>query len=148
LNLFAVLAKSCPEKIREHLHRRTTRQPLDLPSAGSVFKNPPAGPAAGKLIEEAGLFDYLRAGVYLSGGGARIPQVAQLAESVLGLPVFVGRSNSLSGLKSALDQPEFATAIGLDIGDANGDGFPDPGATPLMTITNMTGTSKRVPILR
>lgn len=64
-------------------------------------------------IEEAGLFDYLRSGVYLSGGGARIPQVAQLAENILGLPVFVGRSNGLSGLKSALHQPEFATAIGL-----------------------------------
>lgn len=64
-------------------------------------------------IEEAGLFEYLRSGVYLSGGGARIPQVAQLAENILGLPVFVGRSNGLSGLKSALDQPEFATAIGL-----------------------------------
>lgn len=64
-------------------------------------------------IEEVGLMDYLRAGVYLAGGGARIPQVEQLAESVMGLPVFVGRSSSLSGLKSALDQPEFATAIGL-----------------------------------
>ena len=64
-------------------------------------------------IEEAGLYDYLRAGVYLSGGCARIPQIANLAENVFGLPVFLGRSNSLSGLKSALDQPEFATAIGL-----------------------------------
>lgn len=64
-------------------------------------------------IEEAGLYDYLRAGVYLSGGCARIPQIANLAENVFSLPVFLGRSNSLSGLKSALDQPEFATAIGL-----------------------------------
>jgi len=27
--------------------------------------------------------------------------------------VFIGKTNSISGLKSALDQPEFATAIGL-----------------------------------
>jgi cell division protein FtsA len=64
-------------------------------------------------IEEAGLYDYLRAGVYLSGGCSRIPQVANLVESVLGLPVFLGRTNSISGLKTALDQPEFTTAIGL-----------------------------------
>ena len=64
-------------------------------------------------LEEAGLYDYLRAGVYLSGGCARIPQVANLAENVFGLPVFLGRSTSISGLKSALDQPEFAGAIGL-----------------------------------
>jgi len=64
-------------------------------------------------LEQAGLFDYLRAGVFLSGGGARIPQVAKLAEPILQMPVSVGQTNSVSGLKSALDQPEFATAIGL-----------------------------------
>jgi cell division protein FtsA len=64
-------------------------------------------------IEQAGLADYLRSGVYLCGGGARIPEVAKLAERVLRLPVSVGKTNSISGLKSALDQPEFAAAIGL-----------------------------------
>ena len=29
------------------------------------------------------------------------------------MPVSAGKTNSISGLKSALDQPEFATAIGL-----------------------------------
>ena len=64
-------------------------------------------------VQAAGLSDYLRAGVFLSGGGARIPQVARLAEQVFQVPVSVGKTNSISGLKSALDQPEFATAIGL-----------------------------------
>lgn len=64
-------------------------------------------------LEQAGLLDYLRAGVFLCGGGARIPNLAQLAEEVLQLPVCIGKTNSVSGLKSALDQPEFATAIGL-----------------------------------
>ena len=57
--------------------------------------------------------NYLRAGVFLCGGGARIPQIAKLAEQVLEMPVSLGKTNSISGLKSALDQPEFATAIGL-----------------------------------
>ena len=64
-------------------------------------------------LEQAGLFDYLRAGVFLCGGGARVPQIAQLAEQVLQMPVSLGQTNSISGLKSALDQPEFVTAIGL-----------------------------------
>jgi len=64
-------------------------------------------------LEQAGLTDYLRAGVFLSGGGARIPNIARLAEQVLRMPVTLGKTNSVSGLKSALDQPEFAAAIGL-----------------------------------
>src|SRR5664279_1725260 len=67
----------------------------------------------GQDIEQAGALDYLRAGVFLCGGGARIPQIAKLAEQVLQMPVSLGQTNSVSGLKSALDQPEFATAIGL-----------------------------------
>src|SRR5258708_24723895 len=67
----------------------------------------------GQDLEQAGVLDYLRAGVFLCGGGARIPEIARLAEKVLQMPVSVGKTNSISGLKSALDQPEFATAIGL-----------------------------------
>ena len=64
-------------------------------------------------LEQAGLCDYLRAGVFLTGGGARIPHIAKLAPPILQLPVSIGQTNSISGLKSALDQPEFAAAIGL-----------------------------------
>jgi len=34
---------------------RAEKQPLDFPSCGSTFKNPPTGPSAGRLIERAGL---------------------------------------------------------------------------------------------
>jgi cell division protein FtsA len=64
-------------------------------------------------LEQAGLVDYLRAGVFLCGGCARAPQIAKLAEPVLQMPASLGQTNSISGLKSALDQPEFVTAIGL-----------------------------------
>ena len=67
----------------------------------------------GQDLEQAGLMDYLRAGVFLCGGGSRVPQIARLAEHILHMPVTLGKTNSISGLKSALDQPEFATAIGL-----------------------------------
>jgi len=67
----------------------------------------------GQDLEQAGVLDYVRAGVFLCGGGSRSPDIARLAEHVLGMAVCVGKTNSISGLKSALDQPEFATAIGL-----------------------------------
>lgn len=64
-------------------------------------------------VDKAGLLDYLRAGVFLCGGGARIPDIQRLGERVFHLPVSLGRTKSISGLVSTLDQPEFATAIGL-----------------------------------
>jgi cell division protein FtsA len=67
----------------------------------------------GHELEAAGLLDYLRCGVFLCGGGARIPGIQKMAERVFGLPASLGLTNSISGVKSALDQPEFATAIGL-----------------------------------
>jgi len=42
------------ERVKSYSEMRKRRQPLDYPSAGSVFKNPKEGPA-GKWIEEVGL---------------------------------------------------------------------------------------------
>src|SRR5207248_78713 len=64
-------------------------------------------------LRQASLSHYLRAGVLICGGGARIPGIQNLAEKIFQLPASLGKANSISGLKSALDQPEFATAIGL-----------------------------------
>ncbi len=48
-----------------HLARRRATQPLDQPSCGSVFKNPP-GDAAGRLQEAAGLKGVQRGGARIS----------------------------------------------------------------------------------
>jgi len=64
-------------------------------------------------IRASGLVDYVRTGVFLCGGGSRIPRITELAAQVFDMPAYVGRTNSISGLRSALDQPEFATPIGL-----------------------------------
>jgi len=53
------------DKIREYLRRRRKTQPLEYPSAGSIFKNPP-GDHAGRLLEEAGLKGKQRGGAMIS----------------------------------------------------------------------------------
>ncbi len=64
-----VLKKDDKEKIREYMEdlkgRRTSKQPLEYPSAGSTFKRP-EGYFAGKLIDDAGLRGFALGGAQVS----------------------------------------------------------------------------------
>lgn len=53
------------KRVNELTHQRTTKQPLNMPSAGSTFKRPP-GYFAGKLIMDAGLRGYRIGGAQVS----------------------------------------------------------------------------------
>jgi len=53
------------ENMKENLTKRALNQPLDKPSAGSVFRNPP-GDSAGRLIEDAGWKGKSRGGAQVS----------------------------------------------------------------------------------
>ncbi len=63
-----------------------------------------------KRIDRQGL---LPAGVVLLGGGAKIPGLVDLAKEGLKLPAQVGFPLELEGIVEEVDDPAFATAVGL-----------------------------------
>lgn len=70
-----------------------------------------------QLIEEdltdKRVMSCVRAGVVFCGGGAHIAGIGRLAENIFQVPACTGRSSAMSGMKAALDQPEFAAGLGL-----------------------------------
>lgn len=78
------------ERVKSYSEMRKRTQPLDYPSAGSIFKNPVEGPA-GKWIEEAGLKGFRmgqamvsdrHANFIINLGKARAQEVIHLMEWV------------------------------------------------------------------
>ena len=65
LELFHEESSKIKEVMDDRRNRRIESQPLDMPSAGSVFRNP-EGMSAGKLIEDAGLKGYTIGGAMIS----------------------------------------------------------------------------------
>jgi UDP-N-acetylmuramate dehydrogenase len=77
-------------RMKEYMQRRRSTQPLEYPSAGSVFKRP-EGYFAGKLIEDAGLkgtriggaeVSEKHAGFIVNRGGATARDVRALVELI------------------------------------------------------------------
>lgn len=78
------------EKMRDFAERRSSKQPLEYPSAGSFFKRP-VGFFAGKLVEDAGLKGYTvggaqvsekHAGFVINKGGATPEDIIKLKNDV------------------------------------------------------------------
>ena len=67
----------------------------------------------GTELARAGLTTDLAAGIILSGGGARLAGMCDLAEKVLGVPARIGLPPKIHGLPETLDSPEYATLLSL-----------------------------------
>ena len=83
-------AEAIQAKMADFSQRRISKQPLEMPSAGSMFKRPP-GYFAGTLIEQTGLKGYSvggaqvsmkHAGFVVNTGGATAANVLQLIRDV------------------------------------------------------------------
>ena len=67
----------------------------------------------GEEIKRSGHAGLLPAGVVLTGGGARLGGVAELARETLQMPVRVASPQGVGGLMDQLSNPAFSTSIGL-----------------------------------
>lgn len=77
--------------MRDLMQRRITKQPLEYPSAGSVFKRPAPDLFVGKMIEDSGLKGYTvggaqvsekHAGFIINRGGATAKDVLDLVSHI------------------------------------------------------------------
>ena len=66
-----------------------------------------------KKLEADSYLHFLGAGVMLTGGCSQLKGIQHLAEEVFGMPVHVTHAQTVSGLTSAFENPQFSTAIGL-----------------------------------
>ena len=65
------------------------------------------------VIVEKNLQDEITGGYVITGGGALIRNMSELAEFILEKPVKVGYPNSFGGMTSAMQHPKFSTVLGL-----------------------------------
>ncbi len=64
-------------------------------------------------LRHGGVLDLCTAGVVMTGGAARLPHLAEIAESVLRRPARLGMPTALARMPAELAEPEFSTVIGL-----------------------------------
>jgi cell division protein FtsA len=62
----------------------------------------------------------LPAGAVITGGGAKMPELIELARETLSLPVQIGFPAEVDGVVDKIDDPSYATAIGLVLFAAKG----------------------------
>lgn len=74
--------------------------------------------AVQKELKKAGRAGQLPSGIVLTGGGAKLRNIAEFAKQHLGLAVRVGKTTGYGGVAEEIDQPQFATAVGLMLVDA------------------------------
>ena len=66
-----------------------------------------------KRLDDDNVLPMVGAGVVLTGGGAHMKGVTELAETVFGVPCFIGAPRGITGIAVATDGPEYAACCGL-----------------------------------
>jgi cell division protein FtsA len=64
-------------------------------------------------IRESGLEDQIAAGYVLTGGTAKMEGVLEFAEEIFQMPVRIANPLSIQGLKEYVNDPSYATVVGL-----------------------------------
>lgn len=66
-----------------------------------------------RKLEEEPFINYIGEGVFITGGCSHLNGIDHLAEEVFELPARVAHAQTMSGLTSAFENPQFSAAIGL-----------------------------------
>jgi len=64
-------------------------------------------------IYRAGMEDVVTSGVVVTGGSCLLEGVSDIAESIFGIPTRIGRPMGIRGLVDVVNNPMYATAVGL-----------------------------------
>jgi len=70
-------------------------------------------------IRNTGLSENMSAGLVLTGGASSLEGVAELAEGIMHMPVRVGYPRGVKGLVELVNNPAYATAVGLCVYEAD-----------------------------
>jgi cell division protein FtsA len=65
------------------------------------------------MIQEKNLQDGITGGFVITGGGALVKNLSEMAEYILEKPVKVGYPHAFGGMTSAMQHPKFSTVLGL-----------------------------------
>jgi cell division protein FtsA len=66
-----------------------------------------------RQLEAGGDLHLLGAGIFITGGASLLRGIDALAQEIFELPVHITHAQTMSGLTSAFENPQFSTAIGL-----------------------------------
>jgi cell division protein FtsA len=91
-------------------------------------------------VSKTGLLDQLGAGLVITGGGAHLEGITELAGHVFGKPARMGLPTRIPGVGEAWQRPEFTAAVGLVLWSADR----HPGAAAQTTVRTDPGDSPPV----
>ncbi|MDQ6860228.1 MAG: rod shape-determining protein, partial [Verrucomicrobiota bacterium] len=66
-----------------------------------------------RKLEEEQFINYIGEGIFITGGCSHLKGIDHLAEDIFELPARVAHAQTMSGLTSAFENPQFSAAIGL-----------------------------------
>src|SRR2546429_2316267 len=66
-----------------------------------------------RKLDEEPFINYIGEGIFITGGCSHLKGIDQLAEEIFEMPAHVTHAQTLSGLTSAAENPQFSTGIGL-----------------------------------
>jgi len=66
-------------------------------------------------VYRAGMENFINSGMVMTGGTALLEGIGDIAESIFNLPVRIGKPSGISGLVDVVNNPMYATGVGLVI---------------------------------